>query len=64
LVTGHAAAGKTTIAEKLAEELDALWISRDRIHEMVYSGWEPHHPALSSETYDPQVGESVFYLNL
>jgi len=31
---------------------------------MVYSGWEPHHPALSSETYDPQVGESVFYLNL
>jgi hypothetical protein len=61
LVTGHAAAGKTTIAEKLAEELDALWISRDRIHEMVYSGWEPHHPALSSETYDPQVGESVFF---
>ncbi len=28
---------------------------------MVYSGWEPHHPALSSETYDPQVGESVFF---
>ncbi len=61
LVTGHAAAGKTTIAPLLADELDALWISRDRIHEMVYSGWEPRHPALFSETYDPHVAESVFF---
>jgi predicted kinase len=60
LVTGYAAAGKTTIAPLLAEELDAVWISRDRIHEMVYSGWTPTHPALSSETYDPEVGGSVF----
>ena len=60
LVTGYAAAGKTTIAPLLAEELEALWISRDRIHEMVYSGWEPQHPALTSETYDPRVGDSVF----
>lgn len=60
LVTGHAAAGKTTIAPRLAECLDALWISRDRIHEMVYSGWEPEHPALTSETYDPRVGDSVY----
>lgn len=60
LVTGYAAAGKTTIAPRLAEELDALWISRDRIHEMVYSGWEPEHPALTSETYDPRAGDSVY----
>lgn len=32
LVTGHAAAGKTTLAPKLAEELGAIWISRDTIH--------------------------------
>lgn len=60
LITGHAAAGKTTLAPLLANELDALWISRDRIHEMVYSGWEPKHPALTSDTYDPRVGDSVF----
>jgi predicted kinase len=60
LVTGYAAAGKTTIAPRLADELDALWISRDRIHEMVYSGWEPEHPALTSKTYDPRVGDSVY----
>lgn len=60
LVTGHAAAGKTTIAPLLADELDALWISRDRIHELVYSGWEPEHPALTSETYDPRVGDAVY----
>jgi predicted kinase len=60
LVTGYAAAGKTTIAPLLAKELEALWISRDRIHEMVYSGWDPQHPALTSETYDPRVGDSVF----
>jgi predicted kinase len=60
LVTGYAAAGKTTIAPRLAEKLDALWISRDRIHEMVYSGWEPEHPALTSKTYDPRVGDSVY----
>ena len=61
LVTGHAAAGKTTIAPRLADELDALWISRDRIHEMVYSGWRPQHPALTTDTYDPRVGDSVFF---
>lgn len=44
----------------LAERLDALWISRDRIHEMVYSGWEPTHPALFSESYTPRVGDSVY----
>ena len=60
LVTGHAAAGKSTIAPRLADQLDALWISRDRIHEMVYSGWEPEHPALTSETYDPRIGDSVY----
>jgi predicted kinase len=60
LVTGYAAAGKTTIAPRLAERLEALWISRDRIHEMIYSGWEPEHRALTSETYDPRVGGSVY----
>ncbi len=60
LVTGFAAAGKTTLSPMLAEHLDALWISRDRIHEMVYSGWEPQHPAMSSETYDPRAGDSVY----
>ncbi|WP_248580578.1 AAA family ATPase [Nocardioides sp. InS609-2] len=60
LVTGYAAAGKTTLAPMLASELDALWISRDRMHEIVYSGWEPEHPALTSPTYDPQVGGSTF----
>lgn len=60
LVTGYAAAGKTTVAPLLAKELDALWISRDRIHEMVYSGWTPKHPALTSLSYDPRVGDSVF----
>lgn len=28
LVTGYAAAGKTTLAPRIAEDLDALWISR------------------------------------
>jgi predicted kinase len=60
LVTGFAAAGKTTLAPLLADQLDALWISRDRIHEMVYSGWEPRHPALTSESYDPRVGDSTY----
>ena len=60
LVTGLAAAGKTTLAPVLAELLDALRISRDRIHEMVYSGWEPTHPALFSESYAPRVGGSVY----
>lgn len=50
LVTGYAAAGKTTIAPQLADRLDTLWISRDRIHEMVYSGWRPQHPALTAES--------------
>lgn len=59
-MTGFAAAGKTTIAPVLADRLDALWISRDRIHEMVYSGWEPKHPALFSESYAPRVGDSVY----
>jgi predicted kinase len=61
LVTGLAAAGKTTLAPLIAERLNALWISRDSIHEMVYSGWEPRHPALTSQQYDPQVGESTFH---
>jgi predicted kinase len=61
LVTGHAAAGKSTIAPLLADELDALWISRDRIHEKVYSGWRPQHPALTADTYDPRVGDSLFF---
>jgi predicted kinase len=61
LVTGFAAAGKTTLAPLLAERLGALWISRDSIHEMVYSGWEPQHPALTAERYDPQIGASTFF---
>ncbi len=61
LVTGHAAAGKTTLAPRLAAALDAIWISRDTIHTKVYSGWEPAHPALTSDQYDPQVGDSTFY---
>lgn len=62
LVTGHAAAGKTTLAPRIAEGIDALWLSRDRIHEMVYSGWQPRHPALSSTSgYDPRVDGSTFH---
>lgn len=60
LVTGHAAVGKSTIAPLLARELDAVWISRDAIHERIYSGWEPRHPALFSEQYDPVIGGSTF----
>lgn len=61
LVTGHAAAGKTTVAEQLATRLDAVWISRDAIHSMVYSGWRPQHPALTSERYDPEVDGNVYF---
>ncbi len=61
LVTGYAAAGKTTLAPRIADDLGALWISRDRIHEMVYSGWEPQHPALTQDDYDPRVAGSVYY---
>jgi len=61
LVTGLAAAGKSTLAPRLADELGALWLSRDDIHAMVYSGWEPQHPALTAATYDPEVGDSTFY---
>jgi predicted kinase len=61
LVTGYAAAGKTTLAPKIADELGALWISRDRIHEMVYSGWEPRHPALFQDDYDPRIADSTYY---
>ena len=61
LVTGHAAAGKTTVAEQLAQRLDAVWISRDAIHSMVYSGWRPQHPALTSERYDPEVDGNVYF---
>ena len=61
LVTGHAAAGKTTLAPRLAAELDAIWLSRDTIHAMVYSGWEPTHPALASNQYDPRIGDSTYY---
>jgi predicted kinase len=50
LVTGLAAAGKTTVAPVLAERLAALWISRDRIHEMVYSGWEPTRTSVVADT--------------
>jgi predicted kinase len=60
LVTGYAGAGKTTLAPRLADGLDAAWISRDAIHERIYSGWEPRHPALFSEGYDPVVGGSTF----
>ena len=61
LVTGHAAAGKTTVAEKLAEQLDATWISRDAIHAKVYSGWKPQHPALTAGHYDPQIDGNTFF---
>lgn len=60
LVTGPAAAGKTTLAPQLAERLDALWISRDEIHTRVYSGWVPRHPARSYQDYDPQIDDMVF----
>jgi len=61
LVTGYAAAGKSTLAPRIANELGALWISRDNIHEMVYSGWEPQHPALFQDAYDPHVGDSTYF---
>lgn len=61
LVTGHAAAGKTTVAEQLAGHLDAIWISRDAIHAKVYSGWKPQHPALTTDHYDPQVDGNTFF---
>lgn len=61
LVTGHAAAGKSTVAPQLAEELGGVWISRDAIHSKIYSGWRPAHPALSSPQYDPQIGDNVYY---
>lgn len=60
-MTGHAAAGKTTFAPKLADELGAMWISRDTIHSKVYSGWKPAHPALSADHYDPQIGGNTYF---
>ncbi len=30
-------------------------------HEMVYSGWEPQHPALFQDTHDPHVGGSTYF---
>lgn len=47
LVTGPPGAGKSTLGPKLAELLDVVCISRDVIHDMVFDGWEPFHPALS-----------------
>ena len=61
LVTGHAAAGKTTVAPQLADRLGATWISRDAIHSKVYSGWRPAHPALTSDQYDPQVDGNTYF---
>ncbi|HEY5846076.1 MAG TPA: AAA family ATPase [Microlunatus sp.] len=62
LVTGHAAAGKSTLAPRLAEALGAIWISRDIIHSTVYSGWRPQHPALTSPgRYDPEVDGNVYF---
>lgn len=61
LVTGHAAAGKTTVAEKLADQLDATWLSRDAIHSRIYSGWKPQHPVLTASQYDPQIDGNTFF---
>lgn len=61
LVTGHAAAGKTTLAPRLADELGGIWISRDTIHSKVYSGWKPAHPALTSDHYDPQIDHNTYF---
>lgn len=61
LVTGHAAAGKTTLAPQLADQLGAIWVSRDAIHSKVYSGWKPTHPALFTNHYDPQIGDSTYF---
>lgn len=47
LVTGPPGAGKSTLAPILADELGAICISRDAIHNMVFDGWEPTHPFLS-----------------
>ena len=46
LVTGPPGAGKSTLGPRLAELLGAVCISRDAIHDMVFDGWEPVHPAL------------------
>lgn len=62
LVTGHAAAGKSTVAPRLAAALGAVWISRDVIHSTVYSGWRPQHPALTTPgRYDPESGGNVYF---
>ena len=59
LVTGHPGAGKSTLGPRLAEELEAVCISRDEIHQIVFDGWEPRHPATTSQ-YDLAVNGSTF----
>jgi predicted kinase len=59
LVTGHPGAGKSTLGPRIADELDAVCISRDAIHQSVFDGWEPHHPATKSQ-YDLVVNGSTF----
>lgn len=59
LVTGHPGAGKSTIGPRLAEELGAVCISRDEIHQIVFDGWEPRHPA-TPQQYDLTVNGSTF----
>lgn len=49
LVTGPPGAGKSTLAPQLADELRAVCVSRDAIHNMVFDGWEPAHPLLSGD---------------
>jgi len=59
LLTGHPAAGKSTLAGPLATRLDAVCLSKDQIRYRVFDGWRPDHPVFDGHA-DLEVGGSRF----
>lgn len=58
LLTGHPAAGKSTLARPLASALRAVCLSKDQVRFRVFDGWKPSHPRLGGQ--ELRVGTSVF----
>ena len=58
LLTGHPAAGKSTLARPLAEALGAACLSKDQIRYRVFDGWRPEHPVFSGA--ELSAGGAVF----
>ncbi|HUP87315.1 MAG TPA: AAA family ATPase [Acidimicrobiales bacterium] len=59
LLTGHPAAGKSTLARPLARELGAVCLSKDQVRYRVFDGWKPDHPAFG-RTSEPHVAGASF----